>query len=138
MSSRQQRQAAKSFERRGLRGHWGEWRKSPLPAGIPGSRTGGWCQEVRETWANNLYVVLIRPFLDDDGNGVIHLAIRTASNLEPPWRDMQRIKNEICGAEATAVQVMPPSSELIDEADMYHMWVLSIRLPFTLAYRRAS
>lgn len=138
MSSRQQRLAAKSFERRALRGNWGDWRKSPLPLGIPGSRIGGWCQEVRETWANNLYVVLIRPFLDEDSNVVIHLAIRTASNLEPPWRDMQRIKNEICGEEATAVQVMPPASELVDEADMYHIWVLSDRLPFTLAYRRAA
>lgn len=137
MSNRQQRLAARAFETRALRGVWGNWRKTPLPDGIPGSRAGGWCSEVKEAWANDLYVALIRPFLDEDGNGVIHLAIRTASNLEPPWRDMQRIKNEICGLEATAVQVMPPTSELVDEADMYHLWVMSRRLPFTLAYGRS-
>lgn len=136
MSNRQQRLAARAMERKGLKGIWGEWRKTQLPAGIPGGN--GWCREVREAWANNIYAVLIRPLLDEAGDGVIHLAIRTASSLEPPWRDMQRIKNEICGMEATAVQVMPPESELVDEADMYHMWVLSSRLPFTLAYSRAA
>lgn len=136
MSNRLQRLAARAFERKGLKGDWGHWRITSLPDGIPGGN--GWCKEVREARANNIYVVLIRPFLDEQSNEVIHLAIRTASQLEPPWRDMQRIKNEICGEEATAVQVMPPASELIDEADMYHMWVLSNRLPFTLAYRREA
>lgn len=133
MSNRQARLAAKAMERRGIRGDWGDWRKTPVPHGIPGGH--GWCREIREAWANNLYAVLIRQFADENGNEVVHLAIRTASNLEPPWRDMQRIKNEICGSEATAVQVMPPASELVDEADMYHMWVVSDRLPFTLADR---
>ncbi|MGR9149646.1 DUF7694 domain-containing protein [Rhizobium leguminosarum] len=136
MSNRRQRLAARAFERRGLKGDWGLWRITDLPDGIPGGK--GWNKEVRSARANNLYVVLVRPFVDEQGNEVVHLAIRTASQLEPPWRDMQRIKNEICGEEATAVQ-MPPASELIDEADMYHMWVLSGRLlPFTLAYRRAA
>ncbi|MGV4796178.1 DUF7694 domain-containing protein [Rhizobium sp. F40D2] len=136
MSNRQQRRAARSFERKGLKGDWGLWRITDLPDGIPGGN--GWCKQVRTAYANNLYVVLFRPFRDERGDEVIHLAIRTASQLEPPWRDMQRIKNEICGEEATAVQVMPPACELVDEADMYHMWVVSGRLPFTLAYRRAS
>lgn len=135
MSNRQQRLAARAIERKGIKGDWGAWRKTPVPDGIPGGT--GWCREIREAWANNLYAVLIRTFIDERGEQVIHLAIRTASQLEPPWRDMQRIKNEICGEEATAVQAMPPASELIDEADMYHMWVLSSRLPFSLARRAA-
>ncbi|MCM2294783.1 hypothetical protein NAC44_20870 [Allorhizobium sp. BGMRC 0089] len=135
MINRQQRRAGRALEHKGLKGDWGLWRITSLPDGIPGGT--GWCKQVREARANNLYVVLIRPFADEQGNEVIHLAIRTASQLEPPWREMQRIKNEICGEEATAVQVMPPASELVDEADMYHMWVLSCRLPFTLAKRAA-
>lgn len=136
MANRRDRLAAKAMERKGLGGDWGVWRKTPVPTGIPGGN--GWCREIREAWANNLYVVLIRPFVDETGNKVTHLAIRTASNLEPPWRDMQRIKNEIFGNEATAVQVMPPESELVDDADMYHMWVLGSMLPFTLSDRRTA
>jgi hypothetical protein len=135
VSNRQRRLAGRALERKGLKGDWGLWRITNLPDGIPGGH--GWCKQVREARANNLYAVLIRRFVDENGNQVTHLAIRTASQLEPPWRDLQRIKNEICGEEATAVQVMPPASELIDEADMYHMWVLSDRLPFTLARRAA-
>lgn len=135
MSTRQQRLAARAFERKGLKGDWGLWRITDLPDGIPGGK--GWNKEVRRVQVNNIYIVLVRPFIDEQGNDVVHLAIRTASQLEPPWRDMQRIKNEICGEDSTAVQVMPPASELVDEADMYHLWVLSGRLPFTLAYRRA-
>jgi len=136
MSNRQQRRAGRALERKGLKGHWGLWRITNLPDGIPGGN--GWCKQVRHAQGNNLYVVLVRPFVDEMGNDIVHLAIRTASQLEPPWRDMQRIKNEICGEEATAVQVMPPESELVDEADMYHLWVLSARLPFTLAYGRSA
>lgn len=130
MANRREHRISRALERRGLKGDWGDWRKTPLPTGIPGGN--GWCREIREAWANNLYAVLIRPFVDANGDEVIHLAIRTISQLEPPWRDMQRIKNEICGEEATAVSVMPPASELVDEADMYHMWALSSRLPFSL------
>ena len=131
MSNRKDYRIAKAMERRGLKGDWGAWRKTPLPTGLPGGH--GWCCEIRSAWANNLYAILIRPFADDNGDEVIHLAIRTISQREPPWRDMQRIKNEICGEESTAISVMPPASELIDDADMYHMWVLPARLPFSLA-----
>jgi hypothetical protein len=134
--NRRDNRAAKASERRGLKGDWGAWRKTPLPHGIPGA--SGWCREVRSAWANNLYAVLIRPLKDANGAEVIHFAIRTASQLEPPWRDMQRIKNEICGAESTAVSVMPPMTELIDDADMYHLWVLGQPLPFSLSAFRGS
>ncbi|TCV66327.1 hypothetical protein [Neorhizobium sp. S3-V5DH] len=136
MSNRQQRLAARAIERKGLKGDWGPWRVTDLPDGIPGG--SGWCKQVRSAKANNLYVVLIRPFYDMDGHLTHHCAIRTASNLEPPWRDLQRIKNELFGSEATAVQVMPPASELIDAADLYHIWVLPERLPFTLGKRKAA
>ncbi len=131
MNREQQRHAA-ALERRALKsGDWGEWRATPLPAGLPSS--SGWCREVRRVYANDLYVVLVRPAQTAWGE-VHHLAIRTASNLEPPWRDKQRIKTELFGPERTAVEVMPPAAELVDEADMYHVWVLplSAPLPFSI------
>lgn len=134
LGNRRDRRASVAMERRGLRGDWGAWRFTNLPDGLPGS---GWTREVREARANNLYAVLVRPLIDEDGNRICHLAIRTASSLEPPWRDLQRIKNELFGVESTAVQVMPPQSELVDEADMYHMWILPRRLPFTLKRRQS-
>ena len=101
---------------------------------FPFSRPGrGWLREVRWAWANDLYAILCRPVHTEIGD-VIHCSIRTASNLEPPWRDKQRIKNELFGEDRVAVEVMPAASKLVDEADMYHMWVLpeGYQMPFCL------
>lgn len=136
--TRQQRLHAKALERRAIRtGDWGSWDCTQIPLGPPNSN--GWCREIREAWKNDLYVALVRPVQTPWGV-VHHLAIRTASNLEPPWRDKQRIKNEVFGPEFTAVEVMPPQPELIDQADMYHMWVLprGFELPFTIFDRERA
>ena len=135
-ASREQRRLAVKWERDAFRtGNWKPWeRMPPTPAMLAST---GWCGEITEIARNWLYVVLIRP-VDTPWGGVHHLAIRTASNLEPPWRDKQRIKDELFGPSCTAIEVMPPAGELVDEADMYHMWVLpaGFRLPFTLAEDR--
>jgi hypothetical protein len=128
---REMRRLAVKLEREALRtGNWGPWEHTPLPNGFPST---GWSAQVRLTSKNRLYAVLDRP-VETEWGTIHHLAIRTASNLEPPWRDKQRIKNELYGPEFTAVEVMPPRDELIDEADMYHIWVLppAFSLPFTL------
>lgn len=132
--SRQQRLHAKALERRAIKtGVWGAWRIADYPRGLPGASPRGWCSEVRTTYANDLYVVLCRPVRTDWGI-MTHCAIRTISSLEPPWRDKQRLKNEIFGSDASAVEVMPPDAQLVDDADMYHMWILpaGFALPFTL------
>ena len=132
MPSREQRRHAERLEARArASGKWGEWEVTYLPHGIPDRN--GWCQDVRYVWKNNLYVALVR-YLETDWGTMRHAAIRTARNLEPPWRDKQRMKNEIFGEEAVAIEVMPEMSRLVDLADMYHIFVLpeGMRLPFTI------
>jgi hypothetical protein len=47
------------------------------------------------------------------------------------WRDMQRIKNEICGPEFDAVEIFPAESKLVDSANQYHLFVFrDLKLPF--------
>jgi len=135
--SRAQRRHAVRLEQRAIKtGRWGEWERTAMPAGLPGTDPSGWCAQIREVFKNDLYVVLVRPVACAWGT-VQHLAVRSASSLEPPWRDMQRIKDELFGTERTAVEVQPPRAELVDAADMYHLWVLpdDMRLPFTLGKR---
>ncbi|KIL46961.1 hypothetical protein KP77_25300 [Jeotgalibacillus alimentarius] len=60
---------------------------------------------------------------------VTHLTI--TSHEQPPWGVKQQIKNELLGKEALAIEVFPKESELVDKADMYHLWVLhEQQLPF--------
>ena len=44
----------------------------------------------------------------------------------------QEIKDELFGSRAVAVEVYPPKKNLVDVADIYHLWVLpkDYQLPF--------
>ena len=39
------------------------------------------------------------------------------------WSEMQKIKNEVFGEETTAVEYYPPKSKLIDDHNIYWMWI---------------
>ena len=41
------------------------------------------------------------------------------------WRELQNIKNQIAGVDATAIEIYPPESEVTDTANIYHLWVLA-------------
>ena len=131
--TREQCRLAAKIERKAFdSGEWGLWETFELPAGIPGGN--GWTRKIRWCYRNLLYAVLVRPVPTDNGV-IMHCAIRTISHLEPPWRHKQRIKNELFGKDRTAVEVMPAEKNLVDAADMYHMWVLPAgwTLPFGLS-----
>src|SRR5262249_13701026 len=53
-----------------------------------------------------------------------HLAIfRNDRQPVHDWRDLQRVKNDICGPEAEACEIYPAESRLCDRANTYHLWV---------------
>lgn len=111
-------------------GLWGEWEAVELPNGIA---PGGWLKEIRRAHRNKVFSVLERPL----ASGVVHLAVTSLSEIRPSWWEMQRIKCELAGEQATAVEVYPPSDEVVDEANMFHIWVLPEALPFSL-FRRVG
>lgn len=88
----------------------------------------------RESYLNNRYSVQISDVATDWGL-VIHLWIRRHDGeMVRSWSDMQRIKNELVGPERVAVEVFPPVDELVDQANLAHLWVLpeGFSLPFGL------
>jgi hypothetical protein len=128
LRNRNERRLAARLEKRAFSGGpWPPWEVSQFPPGSVGGE--GWTWGIREAYGNGVFAVLVR-YLDrdtrDPTRGRIHLAIRTATSLEPPWRDLQRIKNEIVGPERWAVQFYPPAADVIDAADMYHLWVMPV------------
>lgn len=106
-------------------GDWGTWETIHLHPGQGGSGWAGACHQCRR---NRVFAVLIRL----DASGVVHLAVSSLSGIRPSWPEMQRIKDEIAGPDATAIEVYPPKAEVVDEADMFHIWVLRGKLPFGL------
>ena len=69
---------------------------------------------------NSRYQVAV--FFDE---ATAHLSIKRVDGAAcHDWRDFQRIKNELAGPEAEAVELYPAESRLVDGANQYHLFVL--------------
>lgn len=106
------------------------WIQHPSPKQL--NIGSGWFAEMDRVYSDegNRFVVQVRSVQTDWGL-VEHACIRNADETDIPWADKQRIKNEIFGRESTAIEVFPKESELVDKANMYHLWILhDKKLPF--------
>ncbi len=106
-------------------GAWGAWEHIRFSEGSVGS---GWSYGFNMASKNAVFSVLRRT-LD---SGVEHMAITSLSGIRPTWHEMQRIKDELAGYQKTGIEVYPPKREIVDEADMFHLWILTEPLPFGL------
>jgi hypothetical protein len=85
--------------------------------------------EYDEYWRNDEYIVKVyypnNPSHQFPNNKFTWLCFRNVRNTHTAhdWRDMQMMKNEICGEERTAVEVFPPMSKLVDTCNQFHLWV---------------
>lgn len=106
------------------------WVQHPSPKQL--GKGTGWCGELDRVFRQgNEYVVMVRD-VETDWGIIQHACIRNTENTDIPWAEKQRIKNELFGAELIAVEVFPKESELVDQANMYHLWILptDMNLPF--------
>ncbi len=117
------REALLSRERRWRRsGDWGLWERVENPHRL----RPGWLGEVDHVRRNKVFAVLVR-----DVRFAVHLAVSSLTGDRPTWHEMQRIKTELAGPDATGIEVYPPEREIVDQADMFHIWIVS-DLPFSL------
>jgi hypothetical protein len=85
-----------------------------------------------QVWQNSRYTVLVATRYDRslrwaglEGTHDAHLSFRRRDRQPEPitWRDIQRIKSELCGSEAEAMECFPAESRLIDGSNQRHLWV---------------
>ena len=105
---------------------------SPFQPGKPITLTGCPDIDTREVYLNSRYQVFVyrRRF---SGMAWLHLSIKRHDRKPVrDWRDMQRIKNELCGTECEAVELYPAESRCMDTANQFHLWVTppGVRAPF--------
>lgn len=95
---------------------WTPFEQVPVPADYPAEIYQG-----ETVWVNSRYTVWRREI----DAGAVHLSIKR-NDRDPihDWRELQRIKNELCGPEAEAIELYPAESRLVDIANQYHLWVL--------------
>lgn len=91
---------------------------------------------------NNRYVVQIYGWNTGWGKCDRVLIRRADASAIHNWHELQRLKNEIWGPECTALEVYPKASNLIDDKNIYWMWVFppefQCPIEIQLAPRRAS
>jgi len=93
--------------------------------------------ENEKMYQNNLYTVWVCPVIKDEQSigdvEMIHLNIRRNDRGSiHDWRHLQRIKNELVGAECDGIELYPSESRVVDTANSYHLWVFkdpNIRWP---------
>lgn len=113
---------------------WGQWYVGSYPTTEKPDNISDeqWEEMLRwrnetECFVNDVYQVNIMDVKDDDGNRWKHLSIKRRDKKPiHDWRALQRIKNELIGEEFEAIEIYPRESELIDEANQYHLWVMSM------------
>lgn len=107
-----------------------KWIEKPSPKSM---RKGtGWFGELNRCYLyEHKYCVLTREIKTEWGK-VIHCAFRNAEGIDIPWAEKQWIKDSLFGENRVAIEVYPTKDRLVDEANMYHMWILpeEFELPF--------
>lgn len=85
---------------------------------------GIWSRQMDRYWeSSDGYTVSSRQIRTPIGV-VEHLAIEHINGGDIPWAIKQEIKNELCGFKAVAIEIYPAQKNLVDMADIYHLWVL--------------
>lgn len=99
----------------------GTWTSHPLDAEVA-KRIG---VELENVYRNSKYTVAIRKKLSEKfGVEITHLDIkRNDKAAVHDWRELQRIKNELCGPECEGIELYPKESRLVDTANSYHIYV---------------
>lgn len=97
---------------------WTPFKEMVIPSVIPDHA------KPHHIFINSIYQVSVWFELSSFFGEVAHLSFKTHDKqARHDWREMQRIKNELCGDETEAIEIYPMESRLVDTANQYHLFV---------------
>ena len=78
-----------------------------------------------KAYSNNRYVVMIYENSLTTSGPATRCMIQKIDNtpILNHWSEIQKIKNEIFGEEVTAVEYYPAQSKLVDDYNIYWIWI---------------
>ena len=106
---------------------------------------GNWNKEMDRCWEDfdRGYSVCSRMIYTKQYGNVEHVTITKTHRKGDPilatggmrpigWSEKMMIKNEIFGEDRVAIEVYPKQKNLVDSADVYHLWVFDkkFEMPF--------
>jgi len=117
------KKSAKAVFTKASSDRWTEWEIS-TPEEITEANSTG--LELTQAFKNNRYIVMVcvGDIIKDIG---ICARIMIRDNRELPihsWADFMRIKDELFGEGRGAIEYYPPRDDLVDEKNIYHLWIL--------------
>lgn len=85
---------------------------------------------------NTRYTVMIYDNSPTNKGNAIRVMIQKHNDtpILNHWSEIQKIKNEIFGEEVTAIEYYPAKSQLIDDFNIYWIWIFPqdiLPIPFT-------
>ena len=102
------------------------------------SSVGDKLDGMTQAFKNNYYVVMVYDKTLMAGDVVAKKIMIQAHNDKPiknHWRELQSIKSEIFGRETVAIEYYPPESTLIDDFNIYWLWIIPNQ---PLAFKKRS
>lgn len=80
---------------------------------------------VTRVYANNKYRVTVGDNCPTTKGPAIRAMVQANNGMiiGDHWKELQRIKNEIFGEEALAIEYYPPQSKLVDQKNIYWLWI---------------
>ena len=85
-----------------------------------------------EIWCNDKYQVNIKQLSE----GWTWLSIkRKDKEVIKDWRDLQLIKNMLCGEEREGLELYPAESRLVDSSNQFHLFVMPEDQRFIFGYK---
>lgn len=96
-------------------------------------RTEPVSEKLKELWRNREFVVQV--YAEKDG--IFRLSVcKTAVTIQGRWVDgiswdeLQAIKNAVGFGEYDAVEIYPKDDDVVNVANMRHLWIMNGELPF--------
>lgn len=82
-------------------------------------------QGMTRAFRNNRYIVMIYDNAKVTTGTATQVLIQKVDNTKilNHWSEIQKIKNEIFGDETTAIEYYPPQSQLINDFNIYWIWI---------------
>lgn len=132
--NRRMMRAARANGRSLVKLGWSPWEDVSAELAAIRKRAGASADSLIGAWKNNLFVVQLDRKATACGEARQLMIRRNDEGTQVSWAEKQRIKNELLGLEAVAIEVFPAASEMHDVANIYHLWCLpeGFSLPFTL------
>lgn len=80
-----------------------------------GVKSNSWFFQMTKGYENQTYIVL---------SNDRHIALCRKDGKVVSWSEKMLIKNELFGNETMAIEIYPPQSKLVDNENVYHLWLV--------------